>query len=217
MKKTIRLISAILTVLILAGCSGTAALPPRRVGLSLMTVQLPERFTVETATVGSDLVALVRVGDWIGANTDPTSTYFRASILKTFKGDAGDEIVLIQDGNSSVTIEGYPLFTAGNELLLFLKKGTSTDYENAYWMIGSFTAFFDAVRDKSGAYYYMDRYGIFGESVRSCENSFFDKEKMQELYSSGEKADPMMSERRYHFAFSAAELDPMIETAASAE
>ena len=221
MKNCLRLMTAVLTALILAGCSGGAALPPRRTGLSYMKVSLEERYTVASAMEESDLVILARVGDWLGENAEQTVTYYRAEVLKTFKDNNGEgsEIVLIQDGDSESTVQGYPLFTAGNELLLFLKKASAPDYENAYWMAGSFAAFFDAARDKSGRLYYLDRYGIFGQSVTGCENLFLgtDRTLIEELRAYQEKTDSLASERQIHYVFSADELERTLSPANNAE
>lgn len=214
MKKMLSLAAAMLAVLMLAGCS--AVTPPRRTGAAAMKVSLEEFHTLESAVEAADLVALVRVGDWIGENGDVASTYYKAKILKTFKGSADEDIVLIQDGDSAMTVVGFPLFTAGNELLLFLKKGTAVEYENAWWMLGSFSAFFDAVRDGSGQTYYLDRFGIIGPSV-GRENFIFDADKAEELKKAAAKTDPQAENYRYHFIFSAADVDPLLESAAKGE
>ena len=221
MKTCLRLMTAILAALVLAGCSAFAALPPRRVGLSYMKVSLAEQYTVASAMEESDLVILARVGDWLGESSEQKTTFYRADILKNFKDKNGEgsSIVLIQDGNSESTVQGYPLFTAGNELLLFLKKASSTEYENAYWMIGSFSAFFDAARDKSGSLYYLDRYGILGRSATGCENLFLaeDRTLIDELRADLERSDPLAPERQIHYVFSAEELERLLSPTYNAD
>ena len=217
MKKLISLAAAALAVLILTGCSaGSTVLPPHRTGAASLDVSLEQFYTLESAMEEADLVALVRIGSWIGETSEGTFTYYQAHVLKTFKGSTSEEIALVQDGNSVRSIAGFPLFTAGNEFLLFLKQGTGTEYANFFWMLGSFTAFFDTVRDGKGALYYMDRFGIIGSSAEGCENFLFDTDKADELRQAAAKADPEAEGYRYHYIFSAAELDPILESLSAA-
>ena len=67
-------------------------------------------------------------------------------------------------------MEGFPLFTYGNELLLFLNQGTQPGDEELYWLIGVFTTFMDVSYDSDGNRYYADIYGIIGESVNITQN-----------------------------------------------
>lgn len=218
MKKLLSAAAAALAVLMLAGCSaGKAVTPTRRTGASAMMVSMEEFQTLESAAKEADLIARVRIGDWIGEAGDGAFSYYMAEVPETFKGTVPGDIVVVQDGNSLQTIDGFPLFTAGNELLLFLKQGTGTEYDNFYWMLGSFTAFFDAVRDGNGQVYYLDRFGIIGSSVNGCENFLLDTEKADELKKAAVKADAEAESYRYHYIFSAAELDPLLRAAAEAE
>ena len=217
MKKLLSLAAVLLAVLISAGCSADkSAVPPRRTGATPMPVSLEELYTLESAVKEADLVALVRIGDWLGEASEGSFSYYMAEVLKTFKGSVAGDIVLVQDGNSLRTIDGFPLFTAGNELLLFLKQGVGAEYDNFYWMLGSFSAFFDAVRDGSGQLFYLDRFGVIGPSV-GRENFIFDADKAEELKKAAVKSDPQAENYRYHFIFSAADVDPLLESAAKEE
>ena len=121
-----------------------------------------------------------------------------------------EKIILIQDGNSGYTIHGYPLFIAGNELLVFLKNADDEAYENAFWIEGSYTTFFDVVRSGKDLYY-LDRYGMIGDGVSACDNLFFDAELSAKLYAALEKQDPLAKDRRYHFIYSAEQMDAYLE------
>lgn len=93
-------------------------LPPVRTGET--TIPAPAGSpTLEDAVRASDAVLLVRVGDWLGETE--TQTLYECKVLETIRGDAGKKLVLVQEGNSKATVEGYPLFTGGNELLVFVK------------------------------------------------------------------------------------------------
>jgi hypothetical protein len=56
----------------------------------------------------------------------------------------------MQDGNSELTIRGYPLFANGDRLLLFLKK--SNDVENTFWILGSHTSAIQIREEKDRKY-----------------------------------------------------------------
>ena len=219
MRKLLSLTAALLTVLLLAGCSaaGKAVLPPRRIGEKGMKVNLEKLYTPETAAEDAELVALVRVGDWVKEDSSSHVTYYNAEILRAFKGSAGETITLIQDGNSEMTVDGYPLFISGNELLLYLVKSDTEEYDNAYWELGSFSTTFDALRDKEGQLFYLDRFGLMGSTLKDCKNYLFDEEKFAELKEIAVKADPEAANYRYHFIFSAAELDPLLESMTAGE
>ena len=234
MKKLNCLTAALLTVLTLWGCSAepepapepepesAAVLPPTRIGENLgENITIDQLFSLESAFEEADLAALVRVGDWLAEDESGPYTLFSCQVLKIFKGevaeDAGDEILLSQFGGTRGTVPGYPLFTAGNELLVFLKQIPSEEHNNGYWLLGSFTTFFDAVRDGNGDLYYLDRFGVLGDTVSGCENFLFDTDKAGELSRIAAEADPAAEAYRYHYIFSAAELDPVLEKLKTAE
>jgi hypothetical protein len=198
----------LLTFLLCAGCS---RVPPVRIAENEITsISRDIIYTVDTAYEEADLVALIRVGTWLGEAEENYITYFEARTEKIFKGDAPEKIVLIQDGNSGYTIHGYSLFIAGNELLVFLKNADDEAYENAFWIEGSYTTFFDVVRSGKDLYY-LDRYGMIGDGVSACDNLFFDAELSAKLYAALEKQDPLAKDRRYHFIYSAEQMDAYLE------
>lgn len=84
-------------------------------------------------------MALVRVGDWLGEQDGGFPiTFYKAAVVKSYKGDLPREFTLMQNGGSAGTYEDYPLYTCGNELLVFLRKADA-DYPDAYQSVGSFS------------------------------------------------------------------------------
>jgi hypothetical protein len=131
-------------------------------------MELIKPYTLSSAFDDSDLVAHIRVGNWL--EETKMQTLYDAMVVSEYKGKEIKEIVLLQDGSSKGTFLNYPLFTYGNEMLLFLKKAVSTDYENAYWIIGAYTTIFDVVADSSDNYYLIDRVGTLSESLGRAIN-----------------------------------------------
>lgn len=208
MKKTYCLILSVILLLTVVGCShGNTVLPPSRVGKGMMQASLVERYSLESAMSAADVVARVEVGSWLAEDADISSTYFEAKVLECFKGKLSGKFTLIQDGCSATTLNGYPLFTAGNELLVFLKKATLEGYASPYWIIGSFTTVLDVSYDESGARYYADRYGVLGESTNGATNYARNSEIANEVLTRAAKDDPIISEMQYAYPYIFAEAD----------
>ena len=133
MKKILSLLTAAF-MLLMSGCSQQPSsplsdsdniiLPPSRIGEGEFNVQLTKRYTFETAFAEADAVARVKVGNWLSEDRENDSTCFEATTLQCFKGSLPETFTLYQTGSSHETLEGFPLFTYGNELLLFLNQGT---------------------------------------------------------------------------------------------
>ena len=175
MKRLFSLVIVFILLFFAVGCSQLgkeeSVRPPVRIAPGAMLMQLQERYTVASAFEQADAVVRVKIGSWLGENTEAHKTYFETSVLECFKGNIPTKFTLMQDGCSTVTQEGYPLFTAGNELLLFLYEATNfQDYESAYWIAGAFTTIMDVAYDADGNRYYADRYGIFCENFFGCLN-----------------------------------------------
>ncbi len=118
----------ILSSLLLSGCTVNKAepvVPPMRMAEYPSEANfgyMPASIAGEIAD--SDAVACVRIGDWLGYTKDMYSSLYSVETVETVKGSLPAKFTLIQDGSSKFTLEGHPLFTAGNELLLFLRKTT---------------------------------------------------------------------------------------------
>lgn len=186
MKRFFSLLLILDLLCIAAGCGQAkkreAVLPPVRTAPGTMYMQLEKRHSVESAFEESDGVARVKIGNWLGESTEHHVTYFEATVLECFKGDMPQTFTLIQDGCSTVTQSGYPLFTASNELLLFLNKATGEDnYQPAYWIVGAHTTMVDVAYDTDGNRYYADRYGILCDDFFGCPNYTYNSTVGEEL------------------------------------
>ena len=178
MKKTIcaLLLSALVLSQFGCGSSKESAIvfPPTRVGSSLILSSSPVKvYTFDDAMEEAEAVARITVGSWLGETVDGSNhSYYEATVLQCFKGDLPEKFTLIQIGSSARTRKNYPLFTAGNELLVFLIKASPypaapkiADLTSPYYIVGSFMTFMDVAYDSDGHRYYADRYGYLGGSI----------------------------------------------------
>ena len=168
------------TMLLLVSCMGcspsgeTVIMPPSRIGTEMEEVakiQIPAR-SMADAYRDSVAVAHVKVGNWLGGTEDREDlhfTYFEATTVKTFKGDLPESFVLVQYGDTKVTWINYPLYTYGDELLVFLTPYAFYDEpeniprENTYRILGDFTTALNTAFDKDGNVYYIDSVGHMGK------------------------------------------------------
>lgn len=168
---------------------------------------LETRYTFETGLSDADAVVRIRIGSWLGEDQEALSTFFEATVLESFKGNIPESFILIQDGCSESTLKGYPLFTDGNELLVYLKRISDTKYGDAYWIIGSFPTVLDVAYDNSGARYYADRYGIMGETAGISNNYSHQTVFRSELELNLIKTDSMFEMMQYTYPYIFAEED----------
>ncbi len=204
MKRCLCLLLA-LAMLCLVGCADEAAPipPPTRIGAGTAKVTPGARHTFATAAAEADAVAHITVGDWLSENTDTMSTHYRATVAETFRGSLPNEITLIQDGCSTTTIPGYPLFTGGNELLLFLKACTEPD---TYWIVGSYTTVLDVAYVPDGTRYFAQR----GSSTLSPRNTHTkDAALVNAIYADLRTRDPAV-DHTVSALYTAAELEQLL-------
>ncbi len=176
-------------------------LPPVRIGKSPVDIHLAKEYTFETAFSTADAVARIKVGNWLSEDDEITSSFYEATVLQCFKGDIPETFILKQFGCSDNGLEGYPLFTYGNELLLFLGKGSSADYESNcptkyekfYWIIGSFSTVLDVSYDADGNRYFADRYGLLGRTIDVSSDYALQKRISSQVYSYTVKSDPFVA------------------------
>lgn len=169
-------------------------LPPVRYGEGSVQATFEKTYTFSTAFEEADVVARVQVGNWLGEDTTIMSTYYEAASLECIKGDIPDTFTLIQDGCSKGTLKGYPLFTYGNEMLLFMKEASGVDYESAYWIMGAFTTMLDVAYDDEGVRYYVDRYGILGDTMTELCDPVILESTGAEVYAYIIGKDPIIEE-----------------------
>ena len=148
-----------------------AVLPPTRYGETTGHASLEKGYNLKTLYEDADVVALVRVGDWLMEYPEELtfSTKYDATLLKVYKGDekVGTHIPLKQDGCSKHTYQGYPLFTYGDEMLLFMKIGVDPLGETVYWLPGSFLSVVDAA-EIDGTYYFAERGSALSMSFQAA-------------------------------------------------
>lgn len=193
-----------------AGEVENIVLPPTRVGKSDMSPLLAKGYTFQTAMEDAEVVARIQIGNWLGEDTEKISTYFEAKVLQCFKGTIPENFTLLQDGCSDCTMmkPSYPLFTYGNELLVFLKEAEGLDnYSSPYWIIGSFSTFLDVSYDDNDIRYYVDRYGILGETMNISNNYAHESNVRAEVYNIAATADSMVSEQNYDYSYIFSESD----------
>ena len=94
----------------------------------------------------------------------------------------------------------------------FLKCAVNTEYENAFWIIGAYTTVFDVVYDKNGDQYYIDRYGMLGETINKSLNIADNESLKRELYENAVKKDESVSkmEYKYKYIYNKASLDELM-------
>ncbi len=154
-------------------------LPPSRYGANAgqLSIYCP---SFEEAWDAADVIAWVRVGNWLGERSGDKvldTTYFEAEVIRTYKGNPGESIVLEQVGSSNWTVKCYPLFTYGNEMLLFLQGGdsrpfpgnhyTGAEFDNSYCIVGTYGGVMDVVTNTDGTVYVTDRFGFITKDVES--------------------------------------------------
>ena len=161
----------IFVALFFSACGKQEKLPPVRIGTEgRLRISLEHTYTFEEAYKNAEAVAHIRIGDWIGENDELLLSYYKASVIKLYKGDIPQSIIMLQMGTSKMT--AYPLFTAGNEFLVFLQRVTEVESSdpNAFISICSYFTVLDAARSSAGELYFMDRYGRIGATAGLKKN-----------------------------------------------
>ncbi len=149
-----------------------------------------------------DAVCLIKIGDWLGDNG--TGTYFEASVEKLYKGDLPEKIVIYQVASEKYTFDFYPVFTYGNELLVFIDKWDKNvddiGIEDYYVSVGEDLTVFYAATAKNGEKYIIDDRGLTSliteeENKVHIENYGADKKLVRELCEDIAKCDKVIAEQ----------------------
>lgn len=149
---------------------------------------------------GSDAIACVRIGDWLGDSGDTITTMFEAEVTEVIKGDLPKKITLLQGGTSEFTFAGHPLFTAGNELLVFLIKCENspgrryTLPDNSYVSAGAQITVFDIVTLENGEKYAIPRHRAHYSIMPAVSNLSGDRKLMQQALDALKEADSIWEE-----------------------
>lgn len=221
-----RICASLLALLLVCLCPGCAAsqkqetivTPPSRIGAETYRVKEPRTVScLEDAYRQAEVVAHVRVGNWLGDTGDyPRAdlTYFEASAVKLYKGDLPESFVFVQEGTAKKTREGYPLFTCGDELLAFLfpfgpfEGADDMPYwENAYANIGSPYSDLYAAYDEAGNVYFLARDLLFAEKTDIPNYRNVDPALCDELLKELTARDPIFTELDLPFQKIFAEAD----------
>jgi len=173
-----KFLSALLAAVLLLSATACAAhepvLPPSRWGEGEAQGMLPHTYSLSEAYDAAEVVALVTVGDWLEEELITGRTFFRTTVQKVYKGDIPHEFVLAQEGCSTWTYRNYPVFTYGNQLLLFLIKYDVSmyrdtydlvEYPDAYELINTYSTVMYVTQDDSGMSYVLDALGMVAEGV----------------------------------------------------
>lgn len=168
-----KFLSALLAAVLLLSATACAAhepvLPPSRWGEGEAQGMLPRTYSLSEAYDAAEVVALVTVGDWLEEELITGRTFFRTTVQKVYKGDIPHEFVLAQEGCSTWTYRNYPVFTYGNQLLLFLIKYDVSmyrdtydlvEYPDAYELISTYSTVMYVTQDDSGMSYVLDALGV---------------------------------------------------------
>lgn len=199
-------LAVVVLVLLVVCAKNRVILPPAR---NVPYPGLVDYADVNFESVYSQAEAIVRirVGNWLGEDTGiRNNTYFEATVLECYQGTAPEKFTLIQTG-SSYGIDGRPLYTYGNELVIFLKKNLDEEipFEDAYYNKGSFFSVFDVYYDYDGNRYYVIRNGWFGKSLPFTTP--LSEIPMNEITEYAVKNDPILKETGFGFSYAFTERD----------
>ncbi|MBR3297991.1 MAG: hypothetical protein IKI64_02185 [Clostridia bacterium] len=122
--------------------------PKVRIANSTRPSELIKNYSLEAFAKEADAIAWIRIGNWLGESETIGVSTFAAEVKEQIKGDLGgkgSKITVLQEGTSKATLENYPIFTGGNDLVLFLKRAEE-DLQNSagtvYRIIGDSRAVF---------------------------------------------------------------------------
>ena len=195
-------------LVLLTACSSRGTEPPVRIGEATGNASFNRSYSLTEAFEEADVVALVQVGNWLGEKTEGFPyTYYEADALECYKGDIPAHFTLMQSGASTSTYEDYPLYTYGNQLLLFLDQ-TQTDwgeayiqYPGAYVNVCAFITMMYAANADDGSRYFVDRFGLMsmreqetGDSALEQPLSRMPEDTVKELRADLEKTDALLAE-----------------------
>lgn len=211
MKRILSLLLVSILLLSLSGCGKSPVLPPVRTGTGELHIQLTKNFTFESAFEEADAVVRIKIGDWLGEDTDIHYTYYEATVLQCLKGSIPETFTLLQIGCSTATVKTYPLFTSGNEFLAFLNQTYVQDYTSPYVSVGAYTTYLDVSYDASGNRYFIDRFGYLGATMNIDHNYAQNKDIYAEVKATVTKKDQIFEESQFQYIFSEADIKTLID------
>lgn len=85
---------------------------------------------------------------------------------------------------------------------IFTKQAVGADYDNAYWIIGSFRTVFDVVENSEGDKYLIDRSGFIGKSITDdVRNMAYYSNLVKELKKQLIEQDSIWEEIEHPFSY----------------
>ena len=180
-----------------------AVLPPARIGTykDIPWCHL-HTWPIDKSFDEAEAVCLIKIGDWLGDNG--TGTYFEATVEKLYKGDLPEKIVLYQVASEKMTFELYPVFTYGNELLVFIEKWDKNvddiDIDDYYVSICEDLTVLYAATAKNGEKYVIDETAFMSmlteeEDIVHIKNYGYNKDLVRELCEDIAKCDKVIAEQ----------------------
>ncbi|MBQ4382563.1 MAG: hypothetical protein II794_07500 [Oscillospiraceae bacterium] len=146
--------------------SSEPILPPATQGKSIGKAQFNRGYTMKEAYEEADLVAVIRIGNWLGEEklsegSRLMNTYYGAQVVTTYKGESGDTIIYGQSGGSSLTWYRYLLHSYGDIVLAFFKYNSDGYYSSLCWYLGEL----NGIEDADGNLYFVDRFGMLSSGL----------------------------------------------------
>jgi len=151
-------------------------------------------------------LAAVRIESWMGEydNEYGPGTFFAATVLKTYKGDLPENIIVHQFGTTEKQLKHALRFMPGNEYLLFLRDGSDM-LQDMYWVESEYVSVIDLVRDENGDIYYSPIFDNFALDFH-IENRNGDAELCSRLLADLVRKDPRREKRIFTYLFSEADV-----------
>ncbi len=162
-----------------------------------MKVDYVRSYDLLEAMEAADAIVWVRIGNWLGEAEGHTR--FEAEVVQCFKGGLSGTIKLQQMGTSICTVKGFPLFTWGNEKLLFLEKGSG-----GWYMLNDDQTGMDVVEAQDGKVYAVPQFQWFLawlEPSLPFENHADRQALRQELCHALTARDPLYNGKPEHMAY----------------
>ena len=118
-----------------------------RMSSNWMELRFERSYTVDELFAKAEAIALVRITSWLGEDLDMRTTFSEADVLRCYRGNLPERITLAQLGTSQVIAGGTPIYTRGNEFLVFLYEDTRfPDKKNVFSTINEGETLFDVLR-----------------------------------------------------------------------
>lgn len=152
-------------------------LPPVRVSPDAQAEgRLYRAYTFQEGFEEAEIVAVIKIGNWLSETETHCGTFFEATPLMVYKGELSESFIFYQAGYSEATLMHWPLYSYGEEVLVFLKSTKGMKVEDTYgykdfvYSIAAYATSFYIVQDDAGCSYIVDWIGEIGRSVPDAKN-----------------------------------------------